>query len=342
MDEKATAKVKVLGLSLPFARRLHPPPATGAPHVAHGVRRLAGWLADRSLPILALALVGSLIAFGAYYAIDRQVDTGVPLVERQVSALEEAVRNDPGSFAARVALARAYEGTRDYPGAVEQYRAALAIEAENVQAALGLGRSLQATGDLAAAGESFEKIVKEREDTEFALVDDALRDARYYLGEIYLTQGEYAKAAESLEAALAIDSVDADAWWRLCEARLGAGQNEQAIEACERAVLLVPNFAEAYQLMAQAYEKSGKTLQARYAAAMVAYASGDASKAAGELQAVVRQDPAYWDAFVGLGLALEAGGDREEALEAYNTALAGDPDNFLAAMGVSRLGGGHP
>ena len=336
---------KLLALPLPFGKG-RPSPSTGAalapetpaPNGAGPAR----WALQHALQLLALALVGTVAAFALYYYADRQVDSGTSLVNRQTAALEEAVRAQPDSFSARLALAKAYESSRNYPGAIEQYQAALVIQPDNIEASLGLGRSQQSSGDMAGAKTTFQTIVEQRQDSEFAVMDDYLRDARYYLGEIYLAEGQYATAIEHLEGALSIDSVDADAWWKLCEGYLGSGDYAQAVDACRRATQLVPNFTEAYQLMAQAYQQAGQPLPARYAAAMASYSLGEHSAAVSELTAVVGQDPGYWDAYVGLSLALEAKGDRQSALAAYQQALSGDPQNLLASMGVSRLGEGHP
>lgn len=336
MDEKATAKGKLMGLSLPFARKLPSPESETArrPGIA---RSAAGWLASHYLQLLALALVGSVISFGVYYYIDRQVDPGPTLIERKATALEEAVRNEPSSLSARLALAAVYEGSGNPAGALEQYNAALEIQPDDIQATLGLGRSQQATGDLAGATATFEKIVAERKDTEFAGMDDALRDASYYLGEIYIAEGDYGKAIESLQVALSIDRVDADAWWKLCEAFLGAGDHASALNACKGAITLVPNFTEVYQLMAQVHQGLNQPTQSQYATAMVSYTTGDPETAVASLRAVVQAAPDFWDGYVGLGLSLEAAGERDQAVAAFQKALSGDPENMLAQMGVNRL-----
>src|SRR3972149_2414445 len=150
------------------------------------------------------------------------------------------------------------------PAAIEQYQAALSIEAANIEASLGLARTQLSAGDTAAAEAGFQKVVEQRQDSEFAPMDNYLRDARYYLGEIALRQQRYDAAVEHLNGALDIDAVDADAWWRLCQAYLGSGDNNKAIDSCQAAVSLVPNFSEAYQSLAQAYQNADQALQARY------------------------------------------------------------------------------
>src|SRR3989304_3911872 len=82
-----------------------------------------GWarrLLDRSPYILAVLLALAVLSFGVYYYTDRQVNAGPSLVERQTGQLEQAVRAAPGSFAARLALAKAYESSRRYPAAIAQ------------------------------------------------------------------------------------------------------------------------------------------------------------------------------------------------------------------------------
>jgi len=295
------------------------------------------WL-DRLLVWVALALVGAIGAFAIYYYLDRPGETGPGLVEQQTGRLEDTVRGDPNSFSARLALARTYETAERHADALQQYQMALQIAPESIEATLGLARVQLAMGDLAGAAASFQQVIDQREGAEFAPVDALLQEAHYFLGEIYVEQQQYEAAIEHLTAAAAIDSTDADSLYKLCEAYLGAGNNEQAIESCDRAVVMVPNFGEAYDLLAQAHKNAGQSLQAKYASAMALYSRNRRQDAVAELRAVVAEDPRFWDAYAGLGLALEEDGQREEAILAYQQALAGDPDNFLARLGVVRLG----
>lgn len=302
------------------------------------VRRLL----DASVYVLAAMLVLAIISFAIYYYLDRRVNPGPSLIERETARLEEAVRTQPDSLPARVALARTYELANRYEDAATQYEAVLSLRPENVDALLGAARVQMGLGNDDAALTFLQQVVDLRKGGEFARVDLQLQEAYYYLGEIYLAQQRYPEAIEELKQAVAIDKTDADAWNKLCQAYVESGNNEEAIESCQRAVLLVPDFTEAYQHLAQAYRGTGQALQARYAAAMVLYSTGEHAQAIAELEAVLEEDPEYWEAYVGLGLAQEAKGHREEAIKAYQRALAGDPDSFLARLGLNRLGGTAP
>jgi Tfp pilus assembly protein PilF len=299
-------------------------------------------LVDQATRILALALVLAVVSFAVYYVIDQQSDTGGGLVERQTATLEEAVRDDPSSFSARLALARAYESSGRNTEALEQYEAALFLTPESTDAALGRGRVQLRLDDIPAAIVSFEEIVENRKDSEFAPVDDLLQEAHYYLGEIFIGQEDYEAAVENLEGAVAIDRTDADAWYMLCAAQVGLGDNSAAVDSCDRAVLMVPDFTEVYEELAIAHENLGQPLDARYAHAMALYSRDEYVKAEEDLRALIVEAPQYWDAYVGLGLALESSQQREAAVEAYRQALVGDPENFLAKLGIVRLEGSPP
>ena len=71
---------------------------------------------------------------------------------------------------------------------------------------------------------------------------------------------------------------------------------------------------------------------------MAMYAVGQNDPAIAELQAVTQAKPDFWAAWTGLGLAYEARGQKPEAAEAFQKALAGDPNDFNARTGLVRLG----
>jgi len=299
-------------------------------------------LLDLAVYVAAGLLVLATAAFALYYHLDRRSDSGPSLIERRIAALEEAVRAQPDVFGPRLALATAYETKKRYADARRQYEAALIIEPESAEAYLGLGRVNQAGGDIAGAAAAFEAVVALRKDSEFASIDNFLQEAHFYLGEIALSQKEYGAAIGAFLAAVAIQKTDADAWYGLCQAYLGATDFENAAASCERSVELVPDFAEPYSPLAEAYRKLGRPLKARYAEAMTAYASGRSEQAIASLEAVVAEDAELWQAHVGLGLALEVAGRRDEARQAFKRALTGDPANFVARLGLARLGGQTP
>jgi len=253
-----------------------------------------------------------------------------------VARLEEAVRASPGDAMLRVSLAEAYLTASRPLDAVTQFQAALELDASRVDAIVGLGRAYMAAGDHASARPEFERVVEMA--NQGVMASDIVETARYYLGEISLLEQQPGDAVTHLEAAVAIDSSDADAWRLLGRAYRESGEVDKAIEALSRAVLFVPNYQEAYEELALAYDQKGLSGEAQYARGMVSYSKRDYDKAVQQLKEAVQASPGFANGYAGLGLALEGIGSREDAVAAFQKALELDAGNFTAQSGLARLG----
>lgn len=310
------------------------------------ITRLRRRLPGHSSSLLDLVLVwsGSLliiaaVAFAAYYYFDQRGvggTSGSTLLDRELARLEQAVRDSPGDAVLRVSLAEAYLSASRPLDAVAQFQAALDLDATRVDAIVGLGRAYMAAGDHASARPEFEKVVEMA--SQGVMASDIVETARYYLGEVALLEQQPGEAVTHLEAAVAIDSSDADAWRLLGKAYRESGDIDKAIEALSRAVLFVPNYQEAYEELALAYDQKGLVGEAQYARGMVAYCKRDYGKAVRQLKDAVEASPAFANGYAGLGLALEGKGEREEAVAAFQKALELDSGNIAAQFGLARLG----
>jgi tetratricopeptide (TPR) repeat protein len=172
---------------------------------------------------------------------------------------------------------------------------------------------------------------------EMSHVDPMLNAAYFGLGAIALEQGRPDDAVEHLTAAVNIKRSDADALNLLATAFLQTGDEDKAIEAAKRAAAFVPlGWTEPYATMAQAYQAKGDAARSEWASAMVDLSSGNPEQAKSRLLAIAEGDAAL-DAAVGLGLVFETSGDGAAATEWYGKALAIDPDNAAARLGLGRV-----
>ncbi len=306
-----------------------------------GASPLRGRLLDRVIIWSGIVLVVSVVAFGTYYYIDQQGQSGAPSKEQvmraQLNMYEQAVRDDPNNITNRLALGDAYLSVDRYADAASQYEAALVINDESTLGHVGLGRALFGTGDFDGATKNFQKILDqyEKEDISGAIVEAA----RYYLGNIALQQGNPDGAIEHLTEATKLERADADAWFLLGTAYRQKGDLDKAVEALQQSTLFVPDFTDAFELLAQVYDDKGDSAGALYARGMVSYSKGDLREAARQLQAAVDSSPSMAPAYAGLGLILENIGQKEGAASAYQQALHLDPENFNARSGLARLSG---
>ena len=170
-----------------------------------------------------------------------------------------------------------------------------------------------------------------------ANVDPSLAAAYYGLGTIALAQDRPTEAIEPLKKSLAIQRTDGDALYALATAYLATDQAQLAIEPLTLAVALVPvGWAEPYTALETAYTKTGDPDRAAWAAAMAAFATGDHATAESRLLAIAEGDLAL-EASVGLGLVNESKGDTAAAADWYRKALAIDPENASARLGLARV-----
>ncbi len=300
---------------------------------------------NRWIRRIALLFVVVLIAFVAFYAVDRFRAPAAPILDRELSALEEAVRTDPTDLASRGRLADLYLAAERYDDAIAQYTEIIGTGKQDEAGYVSRGRAYELKGELEAAAADYTKVVEIASPNEMANVDPMLQTSYYGLGAISLQQEKPKEAIDYLLKALAIKRTDADAMNLLGAAYVQAGTPEKALEPLRKAVMFVPlGWPDPYQALAAAYTATGDTDLAEWANAMVAGQTGDISGAISRLEAIADGDAAL-DARIGLGLLAESQGDDVTATTWYRKALEIDDQNTSAQLGLSRVSDGtqaHP
>jgi tetratricopeptide (TPR) repeat protein len=300
---------------------------------------------NRWIKRIALLFVVVLIAFVAFYAVDRFRAPAPTMAERDVAVLEEALRKNPNDIPSRGRLGDVYVAAGRYDEAIAQYDQILKSGKEARAAHMGRARALELKGELDAAAADYNEVVKLSTTGEMANVDAGLASAYYGLGSIAMQQDKPKDAIDMLLKALAIKRTDADAMALLGSAYVKAGTPDKAVEPLRRAITFVPvGWAEPYQTLAAAYNASGDTDLAEWADAMAAAQTGDSAGAVKRLQALTGGKAAL-DALIGLGQLNEAGGNPTAAADWYRKAIGIDAKSQAAQLGLSRVSGGtqgHP
>jgi tetratricopeptide (TPR) repeat protein len=292
----------------------------------------------RFIRALSLILVVGTIAFAAFYVLDRWLASPPPIVDQQVAALEQGVRDNPNDIAARGQLADTYVRKGRFQDAVTQYDAILATGRAEELARFGRAAAYLGLGRLDDAARDYEAVVEIAKGGEMATVDRTLEAAYYGLGSIAMQQNRPADAITHLEKALAITRSDADALYLLGTAFVATGQSDKAVIVLRASIVFVPiGWSEPYVALRDAYAASGKSALSAWAGAMADLASGQPDKAEPALVALVDGEAAV-DATVGLGLLYESRGDTGQAGAWYTRALELQPDNNAALLGMSRVG----
>lgn len=297
--------------------------------------RAATWLIRGMLVLAVVSTVG----VGLYYVKDRYWRSSESLVGHESERLERLVREDPEDPGTRVALAGAYLASERYNEAIAQFEQALELVPDYRDALVGLAFAYMGQGDNAQAIEYFNRVLELTPEGSMAATDRVQQTVYYYLGKIYLEQGQPSEAAEYLKKAITIDRADADALYLLGRAFNADGEHGEAVVAFKAALTYVPDFIEAYEGLEGTYQAMGEPERAAYARSMVALFSGDPEGAVAGLESVSRDIQDDADIFWGLGLAYERTGDPEKAMEAYRRALSLNEGHLLAEGALQRLEG---
>ena len=173
------------------------------------------------------------------------------------------------------------------------------------------------------------------------------------LANIYLTEGNYDRAAETLEQYLQTSANDSQATALLASTYMAKGRNARAAELMQRALRTndAPELYTAYGLsllgtgkagdaLAQletAYKKDPGQTQAAYALVGMYLRAGQTTKALTVSQALVKRAPANPSFQNLLGLAKAQGRDLQGARAAFEQAVKLDPTLLQATLNLARL-----
>ncbi len=286
--------------------------------------------------LIGAALLAVMVSgFLVYYALD---DESQPTpAEYELDRYEEMVRQEPDNLTLRIGLANLYLQNDRYQEATGQYQQILLLEEDHLGALIGLGLAYMQQGDNGEARAHFNRVVELTAGAEFAALDRRLEMVHFFLGSMYLEEGQTASAIDEFRQALAINEGNADTFHRLATALHDQGELTEAIEAYSRAVSLAPDFIEAYQGLAEAYEEEGRQGERLYAVGMVALFQDDLNEAIQQLTEATEMMPDLANAWWGLGYAWERKGAIDQALSGYVQTLELDPGHILANQGLNRL-----
>jgi tetratricopeptide (TPR) repeat protein len=295
---------------------------------------------NRLIKRVVLLLAIGTIAFVGFYALDRWRPATTPIVDQRLTALEQAVRDKPDDITSRGQLADTYVAKGRYEDAIVQYNLILETDEETELATFGRAAAYMGLGRLDDAATDYEAVVEIAKGGEMANIDPMLEAAYFSLGSIAMQQAKPTEAISFLEKALAITRSDADALYLIGTAYVATGETDKAEIALRSAVEFVPiGWSEPYVALAESFTKAGKTAEAEWAGAMADLNAGKPELAEPRLLAIANGDAAL-DVAIGLGLLYETKGDNAAATEWYGKALAVNPDNTAAQLGLNRVGPG--
>ncbi len=203
---------------------------------------------------VVLILVAGTVLFTGFYFLDRWRAPATPIVDRRLSALEQAVRDNPEDVAARGLLADTYVAKGKFEEALVQYNAILETGKAEEQATYGRAGAYLALEQYDLAATDYERVVEIAKDGEMANVDPMLQASYYSLGSIAMKQAMPTEAIAHLEKALSIKRSDADALYLIGTAYVATGAMDKAETVLRGAVAFVPiGWSEPYAALADGF-----------------------------------------------------------------------------------------
>ena len=177
--------------------------------------------------------------------------------------------------------------------------------------------------------------------------------ALHDLAVVATRRGRHAEAIARFEDLLSRDPDHADAWLNMALSLCDAGRPDEAVRAARRAVALRPRDPNAHTVLGHvlsvtpdragaaaacgsALAIDGAFVPAHLRRARIMREMGNTGESLASCDAIVRLRPNEAAGYVERGVTLVGAGRPEEAQDAFRSALARDPTNEQALLGLSR------
>ena len=222
------------------------------------------------------------------------------------------VYQDVSSLPAKghVLKGQAQVGLFNDEGAIQSFKAALSMDAENLDARLQLVRALRRSGLLDEAFAEIERISS-----------DAIPPFLYEAGQIRMQQGRFEEAIPHFERVLEIDPSYVEGYYALGTAFQRVGRLEEGEEMLARYQAL-HNTAEDVKLDAQIVELNPESADAHYNLARAYEQQGETQLAIAYYQKAIELDGQMREAYNNLGIVLFSINEDEQAAQAFQQAIA--------------------
>ncbi len=256
----------------------------------------------------------------------------------------DVLRRRPKDIDARVDLSSILAREGDAAAAAAQLEQAIKLSPANADLYILLGKTQLDFEEYSQAVESFRKAAE---------LNPKLSAAHYGLGLSAMKEHNHAHAAEEFRAALSLNPKDPYSFMQLGKIDLEAGDLTSAEKNFHKAVRLNPDLAAAYAELGKLYERAKDTqkaeaayrqalrlqpdlTEASYGLALLLKSEGKDDEASTllakeEAQRQARDAVIIANALNAEGLKRVDEGNLQQALEAFEKALAADPSYFMAA-----------
>ncbi len=245
-----------------------------------------------------------LISDAHFYSLSGDYDTSNEIL-RAVIAMH------PKHEGVHGLIAENYMAVEDWEGAIREAVMETEKNPASVSSWNSLGAVYSLSGDQDRAIETFRHAIE---------VDPTDARSHFNLGNVHMDRGESDRAIASYQEALRVDPGFVEAYqnWSYIEAE--AGRMEKAVTLLQKAIRVDPTYSNSYLLLGNLSRKARA-----YDAAIKHYRTG------------LHYDPRNQDLLLGLGTALANTGRLEEAIPAWQEAIAIAPGTQAARAAAANM-----
>jgi tetratricopeptide (TPR) repeat protein len=225
--------------------------------------------------------------------------------------LQNALKIDPKSREARMAIARWHVAKKDYSSAEKQLRGILADNAADPEVKAVLGDTLLAAGNWRGAEAEYADIRRKAPKIPLGYVK---------LAELYQRRGDGERAMSEMEQAVKLNPASDRLLSSLIGLYLYQWKYEKGVALCLDRISKNPKDVQSYNLLGQIYA-----------------AQGDYRQAEETLRKAIATRSDHMSSYLSLGRVYIQEGEHRKAIKVYETALARQPDFWAAANDLACL-----
>jgi superkiller protein 3 len=217
---------------------------------------------DKTIKRVSVLLVALVLVFVGYYSLSQYKLSKQSFDSKAVAAAKEAIRKQPRSADARVALGVVYANEENFKDAIEQYKLAIKLVRDHQEAIVYAGLAYLKMEQYDDAMYYFDKEIKYYKNTRYAKSNSMLEQAYYYGAIVLWEKKKNDQALDYVNKSIAIKSTNSDTYLLKGRILLDKKENDNAIAVFGKALEFDPKYIDALYGVAIAYENKGNRAEA--------------------------------------------------------------------------------
>ncbi len=213
---------------------------------------------DTAIRITAVLIIIG-VALSGYFFYKNRISLkykNPPIIDQQIETLEKQISKSPGNFDLRIMIAKRLLDRDRISEAIGHLKEASKIKKKSIAANYLLGFAYKEQDNSTGAEKQFLETLKIAKKEQFSGINTFVRDANYYLANIYEDGKKYKKAIKYYKAASDIGTADSDTLYKIGQLYVKDSDYKTAMTYFDKALMFVPNYKEVLEDYQKAIEKA--------------------------------------------------------------------------------------